>query len=1585
MKSEKETFYLNYGDSKSGDFIIKKNLKIILDFLISDKFGNKVSVKSPNSLFSLKQVNNGGSTSNVNANIISYTLVENGNYYKMTISVAKVGTYRIEKNQYMEKPIKFTIIPGEANPGKSYCSLDNYKSVPTVNFDTTLYYSCYLRDADGNEIPINTFIQNSNYDFTCSVDKSWPSKNTYSPSIANKGNSYKCTYKATEPGNFAYNGYLRLKTTKKTTVITPKLNQFYVRGDPKNYIIKKILNPINNKWIDIDTAAKTIITYVADSKGFITAIDFAESKGNILISSYGSYPSGFNLGNLQVKLSSTHDETYTKGINKKIITLSGKPYVGLYTTDGKTTNNIIKKSSFNYYLKFTYFKVQKSASIKYTLNIGSYITCFHNLNEKKTKVNINNKIELVTGEAEKKIGTIILSTQDSNLYNYDIGIKNIKTKLNPSNNNIIFRLVALSIEGTYDIYVKSKQDYSGKFEILINNISVKTITIVSEPSTACYLDWVKPNDFIYKSSKGKEIYYEYNGEFDNGNILVNFTLKDKYNNTIQKADYFTKFSDISSEEYGTDKKYFTISFNLKNKRYEFRDNLPYKIRQHGWVFTMRDKTCNYKYYVRYDGKKGGSPLTKENSYFTLLNNKININNDAFVDVIYKDKNKQLLGLQEGKLEEVRARTKVIAVHSDGSSKSLTYQSTTSNYALRYKSNFSVSGTYTIKVTLDNNYELKYEKTNQLTVIDNIYVLDKSKFKMITNSIIEMHIDARVTIDNTLYEPIFRLDFYSKDNLKTSYDKNIKFGLVLTSDDIEADQNIIFNVNKDNDEYIQFTFPDNEKEHFKNLKGGDFKLVLTDQKSTLIYSIYLTGDGDTDYSNNKNYDINKTEVKPVAINGIAGKTYSINVEFRAKDGLRWNYEVNAKNFKISYSQKDLTNGNITFKTEKGPKKGQFVIYVTQTKVTTNEANHLSFTYNEDKIPTGVSLTIKNAELYRLKLNKGPTDGNVINPPEFIFEPKDKYDNLYTDLFTSTITKDELNSLTMGTSKDKVSLTSNNSLRDGKYLVVQYLSTISTDVVVSSDYFENSYEYRIYSGPIDKDISFAEIKSAPDQAGGEYVLLISPKDLYNNNIDGLSEADLKEFTTIYKTIGLNDEIKVENCYLIEKSTNNPLRVLLTEEQEEKIYTNIECKVNIIKAGNLQFVVKYKQDIIFCKNQCQFAVIPSSLSFKNTLTYYTNKNVYLTLEGPNVIEIGTTPIFELSFYDKYQNQLDANIVNKLNVDATLDGTDVKLCVSNGGKIKTVTICPTTNGDDNENKFKFLTNGDYHLFIQDLDNLDILKYPITIKDGSPDGSSGPVDLSKTLLEPDTLDLIAGEEGVVKMTLRTALNQRKNYWYPEPSEKIKIEFDDFADTCSSNVDKGDLPGIYLIRVSCTKTTKLNKFSITVEKTTLKNKVQLIINSGLAYYLEVENLDKYRVSSDKYTWKTNPTNDDVITFSFKLKDRYHNYITNDISSTNQFSIISETYGSGIYYSIKHEKDKYLYTITDQIPFAITKHTWNINIVASNRKYSFIYSKIPGAPDLLKSYWTIDKTSYIIKDTSTVTVYLLAKLGVNLGTLNKIEH
>jgi len=1579
-KADTNTLYLNFGDSSTGDFIIKDDLKLILDFSITDQYENKVTLDSLDTLFTLKIVNKDGSTTVASGNTISYSLVENGDYYQMTVSVTDIGTYQIEQNDYMDKPIKFTVIPGEASSTNSYCVLDGYSSAPTVNVDTTLYYICYLRDSYGNELPINNFIQNSKYEFTCSVDKTWPSSNSYSPAITNGDSSYKCSYKTSEIGNFAFNGYLRLKTTKEKTKLTTKLNQFYVRGNPSDYTIKKIYNPSTNSWIDIDTATNTIITYVADSNGFITAIDFAESIGNVLISSYESYPSGFSLSNLKVEFYSPHDENYPfSGVKAKFITLDGKPYIGIYTSSETTTNDLIKKSSFYYNLKFTYFSVQKSAAIQYVLNIGSYVTCFHDLNEANTLVNIADPVSLITGEDEKKLGTIILNTDDNNLYNYDVGISNIKTNLIPSNGNINFKLVALAIDGTYDVYGSSSQDYSGILQILINGKFVKNITFTSEPSQACYLDWINPKDFLYQSTDGKEIFYEYNGEFDNGNLLVYFKLKDKNNKTIVNENYFTIFPDIYSEEYDTDTNYFTISFDPSTSYYKFRDNIPYANTQRGWVFKMRETTCNYKYYLRYDGKKGGSPLSEANSYFTILNTQININNEGYVDVIYKDQNNQLLGLQEEKLEEAKSKTLVNAVNKEGVQFNLVYELTTSNYALRYKTQFTTSGVYNINVKYDNSYDLKYETTNQLTVIDNIYDLSSSKFLMILDSIIEMSIDTRVTIDKKTYEPYFKLEFYSKDNVKTIYDKNIAFKLVMSGTDMP--QTITFNVDKTNNDYINFAMTEKDYENFHGLRTGDYILTLSDDKYSLVYPIYLIGDNETDYSNNQFYDISKTNVKPQTIDGIAGSTYTINIEFRAEDGLRWNRNVDLSKFQIAYTQ-ILNDDEITLNTVAGPKKGQVIIFVTQTKTTTSEPNTLSFTYENNAIPTKVALNIKCAPLDHLKLIEGPTSGNVISPPKIYFEPLDVYGNLYTDLFASSVTQEELNTLTVGTSKDKLTLGSNNTLSDGKYLVVQYLSTVSTDVVVTSDYLENSYQYRIYSGPIDKDTSYAEIISKTEEVGKEFKLLISPKDLYNNNIDGLSETHLRQFLTIYETIGLDDKITVTNCYLVERSSQDDLRILLAEEQEdqEKNFTNIECSVNITKAGILHFVVDYINDTIECKDGCEFVVMATEVEFANTKTYYTNKGYYLTVQGPNVVEIGTTPVFELTFFDKYKNQLEAFFVKTINIDAFLN-TDIKLCVTSSGKTKSVTICPSSGGDDNENKFKYLTNGDYKLYIQDIDNPDnIIEYPITITGGSSEGSSEKVDLSKTYLNPESLSLIAGEEGFVNMELRTADRKRKNYWYPDANEKIKISFDNDEDTCTSNVEKGGLPGQYVIGITCTKTTELNKFSITVESTTLNNKIPFTVNTSSAYYLEVENTNQFTISSDKYTWKTNPSNDDTITFSFKLKDKYQNYITYNLIDASQFSIASETYGSGVYYSLEFNKDNYNYLFTDQIKEAITKHTWNIIVVESNRKYSFIYTKVPGVPDLSKSYWTIDKTSYIIKDSSTVTVYLLDKLGVNLGTL-----
>ena len=591
VKNDKNFFFLNYGKSNSGDFVFKNNLNIVLDFSFLDSKGNIVSHSNPASVFTVKKVNSNGSTANVNANVLKFSVAKKGNNYQMTLVVNQVGTFQIDKNNYMERPIRFKIIPDEPNPSKSYCSLEGYNANPTVKQGTKFNYKCYLIDAYGNGVTLETFTPNSQYDFTCQVDKTWPNSAKINPKIiAGKStdNFYTCEYTGSILGNFAINGYLSLKKNKALTKISSKINQFYVRGNANTYIIKKIYNLSTNKWIDINNSQNTKIQYKADSSGLITALDFAEADGSILISQYGKYPSDFKITDVTAELSNAHDTKF--GFVQptvKIVSLGGKDYIGIYQLDTKKTGKVVMKSSYEYTLKFKYMsKNEKSAGLQFNLNINSYKTCFHPLDLKKTEITIANIVNLAIGGAETKIGSIILKTTDNSLYNYNIGANNIVFKLE-INVNIIFRIVPLSVEGTYDVYVKANQGYQGDAKIFINNQEIKSIRLQSGPPEACYINWLDSKSFKLLSSKNKEYYYEYIGNFNEGNLLIEYQLLDKYKNVINDGDYYKKYNDISSEQYGTNKNYFTIEYNAKGVSYRFRDNIPYEPKTRGWVFTLR--------------------------------------------------------------------------------------------------------------------------------------------------------------------------------------------------------------------------------------------------------------------------------------------------------------------------------------------------------------------------------------------------------------------------------------------------------------------------------------------------------------------------------------------------------------------------------------------------------------------------------------------------------------------------------------------------------------------------------------------------------------------------------------------------------------------------------------------------------------------------------------------------------------------------------------------------------------------------------------------------------------------------------------
>ncbi len=1711
LKVESNYKYLNYGDSLSGDFIFKNNKQLVLEFDVTDQYGNPTTVSSPSTLFVLKNVNSNGDVFTVTPKVISYTFQPKDGHYQMILTIYKIGTYHIEKNEYMSEPIRFNIVPGEVDETKSFCTLNgapivkagtdlfvaectggneqkftinsadnsivdfvnkfcldvpycytddnihiqiypchlkdksrcqqslnqefvfnsdgtivsrssnkclnvynnhivqtftcnggaNQKwvynkddhtikngnlclspfdvldnayepitSAPTLGLNEIVYYVCYLRDSEGNEITTSQLLKNSIYNFNCENQRIEPSSKTYSTEILDRQSYYSCKYITNDVGKFEINGYLTKKGTSTRTKINPKINLFYVRGNPDSYILKNVLNLYTKKWLSIDGAE---ITYLYDQNGQITALDFAESNGQTLISSYSSYPSNFDVTKVKAVLFSTHDPNWKFGeLEARIIYTDGKPYIGIFTKDKLPTDKLVKKSSVDYSLKITFEKsketVEKIVRLKYIINIGSYKTCFHNLDLSKTKLDMEWSLEFLIGASERKFAKIELQTTDTLLYNYDIGKENIKLILdNNPTNAIQFRVVPLSIEGTYEVYGKAVASYSGNLRLLIKETEIRKVYVYSQPSLACYLEFKKPELFIHTGDEFKEHYYEYNGTFVDGNLEFFFRILDKYKNVIIKDDYFSAYADIYSLQFGNDLTKFNVGYNHPSEAFQFRDKLPFETRQYTWVFFMRDSTCNNKYYITYDGmRRGSTPVSKEKSFYTLLNYKINVKEYAYVEVIYKDTNNQFYGLQSGKLEKIQSTTIVKGTSSDGKQVNFQFDSITSNYAIRYKYLFDIFGTFTITATSDG-YSLKNSGSNVLTVVDNIYSLKHSKLQMIKDTIIEMNPNKKISIDNTFERPYYRLYFYTASGLKTTYSQDIVFTCVMTGEKVS----MTLNVEKKTD-CVQFTYKNDNMEEFVALVKGDYKLTITDKKESVEYPLYLTGDGSDDISNEPDYVIEKTEVNPTHIDGVAGKTYTINIEFRTANTFRWNYLVDTSKFSFSNSY-NLSGEKFTTKVEQGYKRGQAFVYVTQTVVTTERDNILTLKYDGKTITKTVSLTIECGDFSKLEYVSGPTKGNVITPPILTFKPVDIYGNIYTGFFTST-TREHLNSLTIGQSTDDIVLVSNNYLENNEYLKVQYKSTISTNIKVTSTYFKDTYEYRIYSGDIDPDTSYAELKSSGKiEAGATYNIMIYPKDKYNNDVDTLCKEDMDKFYIYYQINGEITKNKVSNCKLIEEKTES--------KYEISNYKSIECTTTVTRAGSIEFHVDYVKDEIECRN-CQLIIGTGDTDMGNTKTFYKNRQVYLNISSVNEIEAKKEPLFELTFFDLYSNQLSTSVVQNLNIIATFKGSDIKLCVSNSGNKKLINLCPSTNGDENPNKWNYLVNGDkYQLIIENKGNGKQLVYQIKITGGANDGSSDAIDFSKTSFNPEKIEVRAGFEGKTIMELRTNQNVRKNYWYENPSLKIKVEFALDKDTCSYNVENGDLPGRYIIKVKCTKVNNNNSFSVAVESIKIDKKVLVVVTPGLAYYLEVEEVDKFIVSVDKYTWKTNPTNDDEISFNFKLKDKYQNYITTSVLNNNEITVTSETYETNKkYYNILFNENKKDYLFKDLIDVYVNKHTWIIGCVESGRKYSFIYTKLAGEPDVNKSYWTIDKTAYTIEETSTVLVTLLDKLGVNVGTV-----
>jgi len=110
----------------------------------------------------------------------------------------------------------------------------------------------------------------------------------------------------------------------------------------------------------------------------------------------------------------------------------------------------------------------------------------------------------------------------------------------------------------------------------------------------------------------------------------------------------------------------------------------------------------------------------------------------------------------------------------------------------------------------------------------------------------------------------------------------------------------------------------------------------------------------------------------------------------------------------------------------------------------------------------------------------------------------------------------------------------------------------------------------------------------------------------------------------------------------------------------------------------------------------------------------------------------------------------------------------------------------------------------------------------------------------------------------------------------------------------------------------------------------------------------------------------AILISLSNLDKNKKEITHSILGNSEITVISDKFcTTKSYYKIEYYESKNIYIFTDNIKEAITKQVWTITVVESNKKCTFLYTRLPGKVDVTKSEYTLDKKDYILNEKSIV--------------------
>jgi hypothetical protein len=1555
------------GDFSLDEFSVSKGLSFEVNSM--DSFGNIFQLGTdPTTIASRLGLSVTNSLRTITPSI---SVVSNGRY-RIFIPITFLGTYIIKSTKFplpSDKRYKFNVMQGRPVTTKSICTMQGYTSTPTLDVGISVKIICQVYDQGGNLIS-PTFAQN-NYGYRFGsklVVVNYEGKTSQSDiSCTNMSDNYFCVTSSIGNGKFTFVPYFQTRELTQVNIPT-QLDTFYVQPTPSDINRVKVYDYGTNSFLGLTNRVATV-NYVS-SASTLTLLEFLDTDGTPF-SAIG-YPSTFNKSTITGTIFCTHDPITKLTVRIDFVSLQNKNYVGVYLDD----KTFIKRSSHQYNLQLTYRNA--SINVMFNINLGNTngrLVCIHPIGYDKTQwlpVSSTGSIQTAVN-SDIVLGQVVLNTQDGFLYNYKLSSLSLLTiTVTPQDTSTkVYVIENVNVDGFYNLRLTSNKVDTYKVTLSIGGVTVVnsyTVNVVPEPlinspeaTTMNNIDLNRSTateKYLKTSFTTDEIPTFYFNSFDDYRNQLNVN-PDGTNNFLG-----VKFS-FSVNGNPVDVTYDKLSFSYDTTKSAYTLKDSYKL-VGDCVLTITSqfkKTLSF-YYTKNPGK-----VNINTSYASLTTSKnLKISQSASMLINLKD----FFGINIPIVESLgTAAVSSLTVTAEAPGVQIINFKFVeiSQLAYRYTTDSILkAGTYTVKITYiePSNKESKIIPCNDCVFFVNYdqFEIAKCKLSAILSQTIQMSTNSILQVNNQVDKPLFNFNFYDTNNNQLQFvDQTSKLKLVFSGDNI----NYVLTLDWIGNNQILWTFP--ESVNLKDIKGGNYYLSLSyNEIVSQKYTLQFLGDGqDSDAGNgDPNFDLtffSTTDVRPTA-----GINTNFNIQFRTADNLRVNKLGDLNLFKFTNSRvpsADKFKASVQY----GAKKGDYIITINSVvSSSSTEPIILTIYYNGIQLKQTVNVIVKSGDLQKFEVSTGSVaDMNTftlngiktIESSTVTLTPFDIYGNIFDDLFNpSVFSIDRIVRLFSVQHSDNsnivTSVVTNVSMKTIDLIITS--RNVGT-VALSSSFLTNTWKITVTSGPISTDFTSGGFKTDITNfiAGSQAAFYVYPRDQYNNVIN-------------------SQQLTANDFSLIELSIIQPLQASILPSPVKNKFDDfsIEFKITLTEAGITSFVPKIGESPISCM-ACQITVQLAPYVFSKSRLFIGQYE--MVPATPFDLNKGNLPNFVMVLYDTYGNKYDS-VPSDMPFEVVFSGnlSNVKFCYEIVNDY--ISFYPCQDSVNLKNWMFLVSQSGYSLQLSSGNNSVTYKINLVGGTSDADASNGQIDVNKTFFNPTTLTTTAGNIATFMIEIRTTDGKRKNYWYDNPNDQIKLSFTQEGNWYTSEVALGEKPGQYSIKVSSTKaftTNDNNRIFVKIEEIKCNiNSVLFVVNPGTpvqAAFIDTKGLEIPRGSLPNGSTESN------YVISLRLYDSYKNPVD---AATKYFQYTATTTAAKAQTSTGSFATNFAKSVA--VSSTLVKNSDNSLTLTVNSNYSgtykitssllgesYTFEVLPGAPSALNS---LVKTPAKATAGDNVKIYLI---------------